>query len=56
MSLGLLILIVALGGLLSYVATKGNKKLGAWITVLVSLGALLYMLLFKESLEGASLH
>ncbi|MCJ7687945.1 MAG: hypothetical protein MUO60_01260, partial [Clostridiaceae bacterium] len=54
MDLGVLILGIVLGGILSYFVTKGNKKVGAYMTILVSLVAFLILFINRDGFSVGS--
>lgn len=54
MYLGHIVLLIALGSIFSYLVSKVSKKLGAWITVLVSMTSLVLMFVYKGSLNASS--
>lgn len=53
MSLELLLFAILIGGAVAYIATKLHQGLGAWVTVVVSVGALAALFLNRDSLTGS---
>ncbi len=49
-SIGMIVVGLVLSALLAYVLTKVNKKLGAWITVLASIAALVFVYMLQGAI------